>query len=176
MEKTTKDIALSAMFIAMGVVLPFFTGQIPQIGKMLLPMHVPVFLCGLICGWKCGLGVGFVLPLLRSFVLGMPPLFPNAAAMAIELAVYGGIVGLLYGHSCRKSVAALYRSLLLAMLLGRAAWGIAEVVFLGIYGNVFTWQMFFAGAFLNALPGIIVQLILIPVVMLSLKRVGLVQG
>ena len=66
MKKSIKNMTLSAMFMAIGIVLPFFTGQIPRIGNMLLPMHIPVFLCGLICGWQYGAVVGFLLPLLRS--------------------------------------------------------------------------------------------------------------
>ena len=69
-------LVLAAMFLAIGIVLPFFTGQIPQIGSMLLPMHIPVLLCGLICGWRYGALVGFVLPLVRSLWLGMPPFSP----------------------------------------------------------------------------------------------------
>ena len=64
MEKATRRLTLSAMFLALGLVLPFLTGQVPQIGNMLLPMHLPVFLCGLLCGWQYGAAVGFALPLL----------------------------------------------------------------------------------------------------------------
>ena len=80
---------LAAMFLAIGLLLPFLTGQIRQIGNMLLPMHIPVILCGLICGWQYGLGVGFVLPLLRCVIFGMPVLFPTAVSMSFELAAYG---------------------------------------------------------------------------------------
>lgn len=82
MKNTTNNMVLSAMFIAIGLVLPFFTGQVPQIGNMLLPMHIPVLLCGLICGWKYGILVGFILPLLRHTIFGMPILFPTGIAMA----------------------------------------------------------------------------------------------
>lgn len=81
------------MFVAIGVVLPFFTGQIPQIGNMLLPMHIPVLLCGLICGWQYGGMVGFILPLLRTMLFGMPVLYPTGIAMAFELAAYGLVIG-----------------------------------------------------------------------------------
>ena len=94
-----KKLVLSAMFIAVGLVLPFFTGQIPQIGKMMLPMHLPVFLCGLICGWPYGLAVGFVTPLLRSMIFSMPVMYPAAIAMAFELATYGFVAGFLYNLS-----------------------------------------------------------------------------
>lgn len=174
MNKTTKNLTLSAMFLAIGMVLPIFTGQIQQIGNMLLPMHLPVFLCGLICGWQYGAVVGFVLPLLRSVTFGMPPLFPTATAMAFELATYGLVAGLLYGRSRWQCVFALYRSLIAAMLAGRVVWGAVQIVLLGLSGSAFTWQAFMAGAFLNAIPGIIVQLTLIPVIMVALNRTGLV--
>lgn len=175
MKRTTKNIALSAMFMAVGMILPFFTGQIPQIGKMLLPMHIPVLLCGLICGWQYGAVVGFILPLFRSALLGMPPLFPTAAAMAFEMAAYGFVAGFLYNRSRWQCIISLYRSLLVAMLAGRLVWGIVQIVFLGITGSAFTFEMFLAGALLNAIPGILVQLILIPAIMVALNRTGLVR-
>lgn len=169
------QLTLAAMFLAIGIVLPFLTGQIKQIGNMLLPMHIPVLLCGLLCGWQYGLAVGFILPLFRSVLFSMPVLFPTAAAMAFELASYGAVAGLLYSRSRWKCVIALYRSLIAAMLFGRVVWGVAQMLLLGIKGNRFTWQMFFAGAFLNAIPGIVLQLIFIPAVMVALNRAGLVR-
>ncbi len=174
MKKTTKNITLSAMFLALGLVLPFLTGQIPQIGSMLLPMHIPVLLCGLICGWQYGAAVGFILPLLRSALFGMPVMFPTAVAMAFELMTYGLVAGLLYGLSRWQCIVALYRSLIIAMLAGRAVWGAAEVILLGFSGSQFTWAAFMSGAFLNAVPGIAVQLVLIPAIMAALNRTKLV--
>jgi predicted membrane protein len=170
-----KNLTLSAMFVALGVVLPFLTGQIPQIGNMLLPMHIPVLLCGLICGPQYGVTVGLILPLMRSMLFGMPPLYPVAIAMTFELAAYGLVVGLLYFRSRWQCIISLYRSMITAMLAGRVVWGAAQIVLLGIGGNAFTWKMFMAGAFLNAVPGIIIQLILIPSVMVALNRSGLVR-
>ncbi|MBD5135925.1 MAG: ECF transporter S component [Lachnospiraceae bacterium] len=168
------NLTLAAMFMAIGLVLPFLTGQIQQIGNMLLPMHIPVLLCGLICGWKYGFAVGFILPFLRYMLFGMPILFPTGISMAFELATYGLVIGLLYYHSRWQCVVALYRSMILTMLAGRAVWGIVQILLLGISGNGFTWQMFMAGAFINAIPGIILQLILIPAIMVALNRTGLV--
>jgi len=165
----------AAMLLALGLVLPFFTGQIPQIGKMLCPMHLPVLLCGLLCGWKYGLAVGFILPPLRYILFRMPPIFPEGAAMAFELAAYGFLVGFLYARSRRQCVAALYRCLLAAMLGGRLVWAAVRVVLSGVSGEAFTWQMFLSGAFLTAIPGIILQLIFIPAVMAALDRTGLVR-
>lgn len=174
-RKSLLNLTLSALFLAIGIVLPFFTGQIQQIGKMLLPMHIPVLLCGLICGWSYGAAVGAVLPILRSLLFGMPALYPNAVAMAVELMTYGLVVGFLFSHSRWQCVLSLYRSLIAAMLAGRVVWGIAEIVLLGLGGTAFTWKAFIAGALLDAIPGIILQLALIPAVMVALNRAGLVK-
>lgn len=168
------NLTLAAMFLAIGLLLPLLTGQIKYIGKMLLPMHIPVILCGLICGWKYGLTVGFVLPLLRNVIFGMPE-YPTAASMAFELAAYGFVIGFLYAHSRWKCVIALYRCMIIAMLSGRVVWGIAQVCLLGLGENGFTFGMFITGAFLDAIPGIILQLILIPSIMIALNRTGLVR-
>jgi len=175
MSSTTKNLSLAAMFIAIGLVLPFLIFQIPEIGQTLLPMHLPVLLCGLICGRKYGLIVGFVLPLMRSFMFGMPVLFPMAAAMAFELAAYGFVIGLLYYTSRWQCILSLFRSLIIAMIAGRIVWGIAMALFVGLGGGHFTLQIFIGGALLNALPGIVLQLILVPAIMIGLNRTGLVR-
>ena len=167
-----RRLTLSAMFLAVGLILPFFTGQIQQIGQMLCPMHLPVLLCGLVCGWQYGTLVGLVLPPLRSVLFGMPVLFPTAAAMAVELAVYGASIGILYALFKKQNVFTVYFALIPAMLLGRAAWGGAQALFLNLKGTTFTWQAFMAGAFVNALPGIILQLVLIPTIMALLHATG----
>ncbi len=172
--KNVKKLAVTAMLFAVGIVLPFMIGQIPAIGKMLLPMHIPVLLCGFIVGWQYGAVIGFLLPIVRGILFGMPPLYPNAVAMAFEMATYGFVSGFLYSHAKWQCTKMLYVSLIAAMLAGRAVWAFAEVVLLGIGGNMFTWNMFVAGAFLNAIPGIIVQLVLIPLIMVALKRAKVV--
>lgn len=169
-----KKLAVTAMLFAVGMVLPFFIGQIPAIGKMLLPMHIPVLLCGFIVGWQYGALIGFLLPIVRGLVFGMPPLYPNAVAMAFEMAAYGFVSGYLYSHARWQCTKMLYISLVTAMLAGRIVWAFAEVILLGIGGNIFTWKMFAAGAFLNAIPGIIVQLTLIPLIMVALRRAKVV--
>ena len=173
-KKSTQNLVISAMLMALGMILPFVTGQIPQIGSMLLPMHIPVLVCGLVCGWQYGGIVGFVLPLLRYVLFGMPPM-PGCIAMAFELAAYGVIAGFLYGHSRWQCIVSLYRSLIIAMLGGRIIWGIVQILLVGAAGEAFTWQMFMAGALFNAIPGIILQLILIPALMLALDRTGVVR-
>ena len=168
-----KNLVIAAMLLAVGIVLPFFTGQIPQIGNMLLPMHLPVLVCGLVCGWSYGGIIGFILPFLRYILFGMPPM-PNGAAMAFELAAYGMIAGFLYSRSRWQCLRALYRCLLAAMVAGRLVWGVVQSLQLGLSGSGFTMEMFLAGALFNAIPGILLQLVLIPALMVALHRTGLV--
>lgn len=171
--RQVKNMVLAAMLMALGLVMPFLTGQIPQVGGMLLPMHLPVLLCGLICGWQYGGAVGFVLPLLRYALFLMPPM-PTGAAMAFELAVYGVVAGLLYARSRWQCVVALYRSLIAAMLAGRLVWAAARVVIMGLGQAPFSWQIFLAEGFLTAIPGILLQLVAIPAIMVAMDRTGLV--
>ena len=173
-NKKLQNLVLSAMFLGLGLVLPFFTGQIQQIGNMLLPMHLPVILCGFICGWKYGLVVGAVTPILRSAVFSMPVMYPSAIAMAFELAAYGFLVGFLFKNARWQCLKSLYRCLIISMLGGRVVWGIVMSVILGLGENGFTLTAFLTGAFLNAIPGIIVQLILVPAIMLALNKTHLV--
>lgn len=173
-QKAIRNLTLSAMFLAIGMVLPFFTGQIQQIGNMLLPMHIPVFLCALICGWKYGLPMAFILPLFRSVIFGTPTIYPRALSMAFELATYAFVAGILYEKSRWQCVRALYRCILIAMITGRIVWGTVQVILLGVDGKAFTFQAFISGALLNAIPGIALQLILIPAVMVALNRTQLV--
>lgn len=172
--KQTRKIVLSAFFMALGIVLPFLTGQIQQIGNMLLPMHIPVLLCGFICGWQYGLAVGLVTPLLRSVMFGMPPIMPTATAMAVELAVYGLMTGILY-VKLPKKVPYIYVSLLGAMAAGRVAWGIVSIALYGIAGSRFSMQVFLSGVLLNAIPGIILQIVLVPVIIIALKKAGVMN-
>ena len=167
-----RKMTYSALFLAIAMVLPFVTGQIPEIGSMLCPMHIPVLLCGFLCGWPWGLAVGFIAPLLRSVMFGMPAMFPGAVAMAFELATYGCISGWLYARLPRKS-AFTYATLLVAMVAGRIVWGAVRLILAGLSDLSFTWAMFIAGALTTALPGIILHLILIPVLVIALERAGL---
>ena len=173
-KQSTQKLVFAALFLALGLVLPFLTAQIPQVGSMLLPMHLPVLLCGFVCGWPYGLLVGAVTPLLRSMLFSMPPLYPTAVAMAFELAAYGLLAGLFYKLLPKKPVY-VYVSLILAMLGGRVVWGLVQMILMSLVAQPFTWQIFMAGAFGNALPGIAVQLVLIPVIVLALRSARLMD-
>ena len=164
-----KLLVLAALFLALGLVLPFLTGQIPEIGSMLCPMHIPVLLCGFFCGWPWGLAVGLITPVLRSFLFGMPPMFPAAVCMSFELATYGLVSGMLYRKLPRKK-ASVYVSLLTAMVAGRLVWGAARFLCAGLDVTAFGLSAFWAGAVTTAIPGILVQIILIPILVLALEK------
>jgi riboflavin transporter FmnP len=172
---STKNLVLSGLFLALGLVMPFLTGQIPGIGSKLLPMHIPVLLAGFVCGWPYGLAVGLIVPIFRSMLFGMPPMVPTAAAMAFELAAYGFVSGLLYKLMPKKN-AYIYGALIVSMICGRIIWGFASLLLYGLRGNAFTWQMFMAGAFINAIPGIIIQLVIIPIIIIALQRARLIES
>ncbi len=173
-KSSTQNLVLSAMFLALGIVMPFFTGQIPEIGGNLLPMHLPVLICGYVCGWRYGLLVGAVVPVLRSILFGMPPMMPTAAAMAFELAAYGAVTGILY-ERLPKTLPSVYASLIGAMIAGRLVWGLVSIVLYGIAGNTFSIHIFLGAVFFNAIPGIILQIILVPVMIMALKRAKAVK-
>ena len=161
MKTETKRMALSAVLLCVGLVLPLLTMQIKEIGDTLLPMHLPVLLCGILCGPFYGGSVGLILPFLRSAIFGMPPIYPNAVWMAAELMAYGLITGLVFSRT-RKNIGGIYISLIAAMLGGRIVWGAVKALLLGVGQSGFTIAAFFTGGFVDALPGIVLQLVLIP--------------
>ena len=163
----------SALYLAIALVLPFLTGQIPQIGSMLCPMHIPALLCGFVCGWPWGLAVGFIAPLLRSALFGMPTMFPTAVAMAFELAVYGAVAGLLY-RVLPKRTGCIYVALIAAMVAGRLVWGAARYLLAGLEHRAFTPALFLAGAVTTALPGILLHIVLIPVLVMAMQKARLI--
>ena len=171
----TLKLTYAAVCLALCLVLPFLTGQIPQIGQALSPMHIPVLLCGFLCGWPYGLVVGFIAPLLRSALFGMPAMMPGAVSMAFELATYGCVTGVLYRLFPRKN-AFIYVALIAAMLCGRVVWGIARLILAGVQNSSFAFSAFIAGAVTNAIPGIILHIALVPVIVMALKRAKLIPN
>ena len=168
-HKNLRQLILAAMFLTLALALPFLTGQIPQVGSALCPMHIPVLLCGFFCGPWYALAVGLVAPLLRFALFGMPPLMPTGIAMCFELATYGFVSGRLYKLLPGKKVFT-YVTLITAMLAGRIIWGIARVILAGLAQSEFAWTAFLSGAFVNAVPGIILHILLIPILVIALKR------
>ncbi len=172
--KNTKKIAIASMLLAVSFVLPFFTGQIPEIGNMLCPMHIPVILCGFVTGPAWGFVVGLISPVLRSVILGMPPLFPTAFSMAFELSAYGFISGFLFERLPRKNIY-IYINLVISMILGRIIWGIVTFMLMGLDTETFGFSVFISSAVINAVPGIILQLIVIPITVIFVDKKGIIK-
>lgn len=164
-----KNLVLTALCLALGILLPIVFHAIGA-GSALLPMHIPVLLCGLLCGWQYGGLCGFLTPMLSSLLTGMPPAFPTAPAMMLELCAYGVLAGLLY----RKFAANLYLSLVGAMLGGRIVSGLANALLMGIAGRPYGLSAFLTAAFVTGLPGIIIQIAVIPFLIIILQKARLV--
>ena len=145
----------AAVCLALCMVLPFLTGHIPQIGQFLSPMHIPVLLAGFLCGPSWALAVGFIAPILRSLLFQFPP-YPTFVAMAFELAVYGLVCGLLYRKLPKKTP--------YVVLYG-----------LGAKEGTYTLSMFLAGHFLNAWPGIVLHIVLIPAIVIALQKAKIIK-
>ena len=165
-----KKLTLSAVFLALGLVLPFMTSQIKEIGDTLLPMHLPVLVCGLVCGAGYGGVIGLILPIMRSMLFSMPPLYPNSIWMALELATYGFVAGILCFRVKNYKLRYLYFCLISAMVSGRIVWGISKSILLGVSGKAFTFGAFITGVILDSIPGIIVQLVLIPIIVSVIRK------
>lgn len=151
---------LAALFLAIGLILPFITMQIPAVGKMLCPMHIPVLLCGYICGGPYGLLIGIITPLLRGVLFGMPAIFRMPSVWRLNLPLMGWWQE--FYQKNEKDIKSLYISLIAAMLCGRIVWGLVSAAVYAFTGGIFTWELFLMGGFINALPGILIQLVLIP--------------
>ncbi len=159
------------MLLALCLVLPIITGGIPKIGNMLSPMHIPVMLCGFICGWQYGAAVGLIAPILRSVIFGAPVMYPFAVAISLELCTYGLISGILYKAFPKKNIY-IYPSLLISMLCGRIVWGIARFAMAGLGSSQFGLSAFASGALFTAFPGIICQLLIIPPIVIAVRKKG----
>ncbi len=173
MNRNLKKLVYAALCLALCYVLPFLTGSNRALGTALSLMHIPVFLCGFLCGWQYGLAVGFFAPLLRSFTIGMPPM-PTALAMAFELATYGLVVGILFRVFPRK-VWSIYAVLVIAMLVGRLVSGLANVIIYGLQGNAYTMTTYLTTNFITPLPGIALHIVLVPLLVIALDKAGLID-
>ncbi|NLZ83592.1 MAG: ECF transporter S component [Clostridiales bacterium] len=163
---------ITAVSIALCVVLPMAFHSIPNSGSILSPMHIPVLLCGLICGWQFGLLTGLAGPLLSSLITGMPPM-AFLPSMMIELAVYGLVCGLMINIVHTKKVYAdLYISLVVSLLVGRVIAGIARALIFsaGSY-SIAAWTTSY---FVTSFPGIVIQLAIIPTIVFALMKARLI--
>ncbi len=167
-----KKAIITAACIALCVVLPMAFHAIPNAGSIISPMHIPVLLCGLICGWAFGLLCGLAGPLVASLITGMPPM-AYLPPMMVELAVYGLLTGILMQWiRTGKIYADLYISLIAAMLVGRVVAGAAKALIFA--GGNFTMAMWISSYFVTAWPGIVIQLALIPSIVFALEKAKLI--
>jgi len=170
---TTKKTVYTGLCLALGVVLPIAFHSIPNAGSMLLPMHLPVLLCGLLCGWPFGLMCGILTPLLSSLITGMPPM-AYLPSMVCELAVYGLLSGLLLRYvRTGKMIPDIYLSLIGAMIAGRIVYGLMQAIIFRA-GN-YSIAIWMTGVFVTALPGIVIELVAIPAIVLALEKAKLLK-
>ena len=166
-----KRMVTAAICTALCVVLPIAFHVIPNAGAILLPMHIPVLLCGLICGWPYGLVCGLLGPFLSSFT-GMPPL-AMLPGMIVECGTYGLVTGLMMGYvHTGKTVPDLYISMVTAMILGRVTSGLAKAWIFTPGTAPFAWV---TTSLVTGIPGIVIQLVLMPVLVLALTRAKLIS-
>lgn len=178
MNRKTNDLVKASLLLAMGVLLPMIFHQFKLGGPVFLPMHIPVLLAGFIAGKRYGLLVGILTPFLSSVFTGMPPIYPTAVSMAFELGTYGFISGLLFETiKSENKLIKTYIALIAAMLSGRIVSGIANyLLFTFAMGKPYLLKMFLTSAFVTPIPGIIIQLILIPFLVIFLSKVTNTRG
>lgn len=167
-KRQISRLTMSAMFLAMALLLPFLTGQIPQIGSLISPMHIPAFLCGMTCGPVWGIVVGGTAPILRSLLFTMPPM-AMAPLMAAELAAYGALSGVLM-RILPKGNLWLYVNLAISMIGGRLLYAAAKMVMLGIQGSEIAPLVILADTVTGTWVGIIVHFVVIPPLVMLVKR------
>ena len=171
-KNTTYRIVLSGVFLALGYIFAYFAANVQLIGQKFLPMHIPVLICGFICGAPYGAVVGALTPLIKSLSTGVPTLMPTAVAMMFELAVYGAVAGFLFKRFPKKPVYT-YISLILAMVCGRVVWGAVTFVLYTFFTHSdFSLQLVVAQTVTGCIPGIVLQILLVPPVVLALKKVA----
>ena len=175
--KQTQKLTIAAVCLALCMLLPLLTGQIPTIGSMLSPMHIPVYICAFLAGPLYGGLVGAIAPLLRNLIFGMPPFYPVAIAMAFELCAYGIVAGLIYKLSKKhmKLNESVYLTLIIAMVIGRIVYGGAMYVLLMIKNNSYTFEAFINATVLSGIPGIVLHILIVPPVVLATERSGILK-
>ncbi len=160
------NLVLAGFLIALGIMLPQLIGRIQILGQSLLPMHFPVLICGLVCGWKYGGVCGIVVPITASLIFTMPPLFPIAVAMAFELAAYAIIAAVCY----KKMKMNIYLSLIISMLGGRIVYGIVNYLLMMINSQTYSLEVYFTTTFVNGIVGMIAQIIIVPLLVIAIQK------
>ncbi len=174
MKNTTKNITVTGVCIAIAVLLPMVFHTVPNGGSIFLPMHIPVLFCGLACGWQYGLLCGAISPILSSLITGMPPA-AKLPSMVVELAVYGLAASfMMLLLKVNIKTLKLYLSLVIAMLAGRLASGIVGALIFA--RGTFAVSAWLTASFVTGLPGIAIQLVLIPLLYTVLVKAKLLPS
>ncbi len=165
-NSTTKEIVLSGLLLASGLILPSIFHSFGMTGPIVLPMHIPVLIGGFLLSPHLALILGIITPILSGLLTGMPVMFPMAVIMAVELGVYG----LTASVATRKFNLSVIPSLIISMITGRIAAGITVAALVQLFGVKLDPVLFVKGAVVTGIPGIIIQLIFIPALIFALKK------
>lgn len=164
----TKRLTIASMFLAIGVILPQAFHAIPNVGNIFLPMHIPVLLCGFICGPIYGFLVGLLAVIISHLVFSMPPAI-MLGQMLVELSLYGLMTGVFTKTiTIQNKLVKNYLTLILSMLIARVVYGILNSLLFKV--GSYSLSIWISNAFVTALPGIIIQLLIIPMLVESLKK------
>lgn len=170
----TKRLVLAALCLALGVVLPIAFHSVANAGSVFLPMHIPVLLCGIICGWPYGLACGVLAPVLSSLLTGMPPM-AYVPSMVCELAMYGFASGIIKQYvKTGKPLLDTYIALISAMLLGRITFGALNALI--FKAGEYSLAIWTTAAFVTALPGIVIQIVIVPILVLALQKAKIIEA
>ncbi|MEZ5357892.1 MAG: ECF transporter S component [Candidatus Zixiibacteriota bacterium] len=165
MNPRTQFIVRTALFLALSILFPIAFHQFGLGGRIFLPMHIPVLLAGAIVGPAAGFLTGLLAPSLSFMLTGMPPSYA-VPLMTCELVLYGIIMGYFY----RKLKLNIYVALILALIAGRIGFA-AGLFLLGLVIELpYGVKEYFTGAVLAGLPGIAIQIVFIPPLVLSIVR------
>ena len=163
----TNKLVLTSLFIACGLLLPIALHSFGMGGRTFLPMHLPVFMGGMLLGWLPGLIIGSLTPVLSCFLTGMPPLIPSLPMMFVELALFGLVSGYLY-HDKRQNI---YFALLSAMVIGRLGAAFVLMLFSDILGIKLHPLTYVAATFMTGLAGVVFQIVFIPILVKRLENI-----
>ena len=163
----TNKLILTSLFIACGLLLPLAFHSFGMGGRTFLPMHLPVFMGGLLLGWLPGLIIGALTPVLSSLLTGMPPLIPSLPMMFVELALFGLVSGYLYHDKCKN----IYFALITSMIVGRLGAAFVLMLFSDILGIKLHPLTYVAATFMTGLAGVIFQIVFIPILVKRLEHI-----
>ena len=179
MNKEIKKIIITSSCIAIAIVFAAVVHLVggQPLGKMISPMHIPVFICGLILGWKYGLLAGVLTPLVSYIFRGIPPILPTGLGMCLELGTYGFIAGLLSEKVkfSNKSLLNIYLALIIGMLAGRLVYGAYCTIYFPLKSIPWSFNIFLTSLFVEPVIGIIIQLYSIPFVVYGIKKSGILN-